>query len=89
MDSINTLQEREYIPFSETNEKAEHVCDKCGSTENVGTRINGCIRRMCLDCVGKEAIQTNCPQLWESYDDKQFWIFPNGAIYYIEDTERK
>ena len=29
--------------IEEAQEKADHTCEECGSTENIGVRLNGCV----------------------------------------------
>ena len=76
--------------IEEAEEKAEHTCEECGSTTNIGTRLNGWKTTMCLDCVKKEATEMDYPQLWEEDSTKnRFWIFPNGKVEEIEQLHGK
>lgn len=82
-----TTTELDYL-IQQAEEKAEHTCEECGSTNDIGTRLNGWMTKMCLDCVKKEAVNQNYPQLWERHsDNKRFWIFPNGSVEGIEQIE--
>ena len=72
--------------IEEAEEKADHTCEECGSTENIGVRLNGWVTTMCFECVKKEATESGYPQLWErNSDNKRFWIFPNDKVEEIED----
>ena len=82
-----TTEELDYL-IEEAKEKAKHTCEECGSVNDVGTKLNGWVCKMCLDCVKKEAANQNYPQLWERYsDNKRFWIFPSGSVEKIEQIE--
>jgi hypothetical protein len=72
--------------IEKAKEKADNTCEECGSTTEIGTRLNGWITRMCLNCVKKEAAEKDCPQLWErKTDNKRFWVFPNQNVEEIDD----
>ena len=76
--------------IEEAEEKADHTCEECGSTENIGVRLNGWVTTMCLDCAKKEAKEKDCPQLWERNDNnKRYWIMENGKVEEIENMGDK
>lgn len=67
--------------IEEAEEKSYETCEDCGSTTDVGTRLNGWLTTMCLECVKKEAEHRNHPQVWErNSDNKKYDVFPNGEI---------
>ena len=76
--------------IEEAEEKADHTCEECGSTENIGVRLNGWVTTMCLDCAKKEAKEKNCPQLWErNSNNKKYWIMEDGKVEEIENIDDK
>ena len=76
--------------IEEAEIKSDEVCEECGSTNDVGKRLNGWITTMCLDCAKKEATESNSAQLWEENStDKRFWIFPDEKVDEIEAIEGK
>lgn len=82
-----TTKELDYL-IHKAKEKAEHTCEECGSTDNIGTKLNGWMTKMCIECVKKEAVKENHPQLWEKQtDNKRYWVFPNGNVEEIEQIE--
>lgn len=67
---------------------SENMCEECGNTENVGTRTNGWVTTMCLDCCKQEAKDTGCSQRWVRHsDNKEFWINPDGSMEEILEME--
>ena len=76
--------------IEEAEIKSDEVCEECGSTNDVGKRLNGWITTMCLDCVKKEAKEKDCPQLWErNSNNKRYWIMEDGKVEEIEAIEGK
>lgn len=76
--------------IEEAEEKADHTCEECGSTENIGVRLNGWVTTMCLDCAKKEAKEKDCPQLWErNSNNKKYWIMEDGKVEEIENIDDK
>lgn len=76
--------------IDQAEEKSEHTCEECGSTTNMGTRLNGWITTMCLDCVKEEATKRDTPQLWEEHStEKRFWIFPYNRVEEIEEISEE
>ena len=76
--------------IEEAEIKSDEVCEECGSTNDVGKRLNGWITTMCLDCVKKEANEKNYPQLWErNSNDKRYWIMEDGKVDEIENIGDK
>ena len=76
--------------IKKAEEKADNTCEECGSTTKIGTRLNGWVTTMCLECAKKEATQKDYPQLWEENSTKKrFWVFPHDKVEEIEGLSEK
>ena len=74
--------------IDEAEDKSELICEFCGSEENVGSTKTGWISTICLDCVKKQAKQTNFPKVWISNNDKKEYIIkPDETIEEITNKE--
>lgn len=105
-DPINSVQIKEkyarleiylnyYTPelakmIDDAGDKSEHVCEFCGSEENVGVYDNGWMTTLCYDCAKQRARERNEIASWYVGDrnGKQYLIYPDDRDDKLEKIVR-
>ena len=75
--------------IDEAERESEHVCEFCGSRENIG-ETQGYYMTCCRSCVKEMAIEGKRSYKWLDFkDNKIYWIYPDKDDEFIEVFDEK